>query len=169
MKGFLLKTVFTGIIFLFSQQFLKAQCPFDNFNTGDLTPPGVGMTASTTGGGGDGWSVSVCAGAQYTATTCGTSAFDTHLTVFDAAGNVIGFNDDACGAQSTVTWTSTYTGTAWVFLDRWVSNGNDCSHTGTGQPISVTQNTACAATIPPSTCGSPTAVACGTALTNQTT
>jgi gliding motility-associated-like protein len=169
MKGFLLKTVFTGIIFLFSQQFSKAQCPFDNFNTGDLTPPGVGMTSSTTGGGGDGWSVTVCAGAQYTATTCGTSAFDTHMTVFDAAGNVIGFNDDACGAQSTVTWTSTYTGTAWVFLDRWVSNGNDCSHTGTGQPISVTQNTACAATIPPSNCGSPTAVACGTALTNQTT
>lgn len=169
MKGFLLRASLLGLFFLTIQSIAFSQCSFNNSNNGDLTPPGVGMTASTTGGGGNGWSVSVCAGAQYTTTTCGTSAFDTYLTVFDAAGNVLGFNDDACGSQSTVTWTSTYTGTAWVFLDRWMSNGNNCAHSGTGQPISVTQNTACAATIPPSNCGSPTVVTCGSSYIDHTT
>lgn len=169
MKGFSIKSflIFAGLFFLLNQS--KAQCSFNNFNTGDLTPPGVGLFSETmTAGGGDGYSVTVCAGAQYTATTCFASAFDTYLTVFDAAGNVIGFNDDACGTQSTVTWTSTYSGTAWVFIDRWVNPGNNCAHSGVNQQLRVTQNTGCVTTAP-SNCGSPTVVACGGSYTNQTT
>ncbi len=47
------------------------------------------------------------AGSTYTFETCGDTDFDTQLTIFnDASGAVVGYNDDFCGLQSSVTFVS---------------------------------------------------------------
>jgi gliding motility-associated-like protein len=121
-----------------------AQCPYDNLFFGDLTPPGVGMTATTAvAWGGDAYTVSVCAGAQYTFTTCATpGTYDTELTLYTSTGvTVLGYSDDvggACGNQSTIVWTATFTGVVHLLLDEW-----PCTNGVTNTTIQVTQNTAC--------------------------
>lgn len=64
----------------------------------------------------------VTAGETYTWTTCGDTDFDTQLTLWTGATCGTGFlayNDDACGLQSTITWTATFTGTVNVLVSRY--------------------------------------------------
>ena len=62
-----------------------------------------------------------------TASLCGSS-FDTFLSVIDAFGNIISFNDDAeCGSQSEVSFNATDLGTIYFIVEGW---GNE---TGTYQ------------------------------------
>jgi gliding motility-associated-like protein len=102
----------------------QAQCPYDNTFSGfDLTPatdPGDTMnwcvnvgTYTTT---------NVTAGNYYIFTTCG-SWFDTELTLYtQGGGTVLGYNNDACGQQSTITWQATFTGTVELMLDEFPCN-----------------------------------------------
>jgi hypothetical protein len=54
-----------------------------------------------------------------TASLCGSS-FDTFLSVMDAFGNIISFNDDAnCGAQSEVSFDATNLGTLYFIVEGW--------------------------------------------------
>jgi hypothetical protein len=47
------------------------------------------------------------AGAVYNFQTCGDTDFDTQITVYNAStGAFMAYNDDACGLQSSVTFTS---------------------------------------------------------------
>ena len=47
------------------------------------------------------------AGSTYSFETCGDSDFDTQITIYDnVTGAVVGYNDDFCGLQSKVTFTS---------------------------------------------------------------
>ncbi len=65
---------------------------------------------------------SVTNGETYTWTTCGDPSFDTQLTLFSAGcggGSVLAYNDDACGVQSTITWTATFTGTVTLLVSRY--------------------------------------------------
>jgi hypothetical protein len=68
--------------------------------------------------------VNVVAGNVYTISTCG-STFDTQITLYNnAGGGSIGYNDDDCGLQSTVTWTATFTGQIRVLVDAYPCGTN---------------------------------------------
>jgi hypothetical protein len=54
--------------------------------------------------------VTLAAGATYTFSTCGSTSEDTFLRLKNASGTVVTFNDDACGLQSTMTFTPSVAG-----------------------------------------------------------
>ncbi len=108
------------------------------FTPGSLTPPGVGQTTSTTYGAGQYMLAYVQAGANYTVTTCGTSSFDTQLTVYDdASGTLYGYNDDYCGLQSNTSFTAPFCGYVRVILMQYYCNSSGLSIT-----VHMTMNTA---------------------------
>jgi len=115
----------------------KAQCPADNTFLLDATPPpNTGTSTFTVNciNGGDYVTVDVVAGNTYTFSTCGNTAFDTQITVLNSiSGAVIGYNDDDCGVQSTVTWTATFTGTVDVLVDEF-----NCSNSGLCTDLVIT-------------------------------
>ncbi|MEM5567017.1 HYR domain-containing protein, partial [Psychroserpens sp. AS72] len=82
------------------------QCPDDNIQFDTSTPncTGAPETLTTCIYGGEYRAVNVIAGNTYTFETCGDTNFDTQLTVYGAGGNVLGYNDDFCGLQSSVTF-----------------------------------------------------------------
>lgn len=114
---------------------VKAQCLFDNTFLMDATPPSCpGTSTINCINGGQYITVSVVAGNDYTFTTCGNTAFDTQITVYDNLGlTVLGYNDDDCGSQSTVNWNATYTGTVNVLVDEY-----NCQNTGSCTDLAVT-------------------------------
>jgi len=117
---------------------VNGQCANDNVLTaGDLTPPGVALTTIQTFTSGQYVLATVEAGANYTITTCGNSNFDSQLTVYnDITGAFIAYNDDACGVQSTVSFTPAFCGQVRVLLDLFFCN------TGTSSmDVSMTMNT----------------------------
>jgi len=153
MKLKFLLTSFLGLFVLCSLLLthnLKAQCPYDNSFWADLTPTGVGNTATQgCAFGGEYYTVSVVSGDQYVFSTCGDTAFDTELTLYNATGTtVLGHNDDACGSQSEITWTATFTGTVHLLLDRF-----SCADENTCMTLNVTH-------LPPPT-PPPTNTTCG--------
>lgn len=122
-------------------------CPNDNVVYDvNATPTGVGNTVTV----GNMWAgeyvnVNVCQGASYTFASCGAS-YDTQLSLYTPAGVLLAHNDDGCGLQSSITWTSTLTGAVRLLLDQYVSSGNPCGSNSTTTPVTITQNTACANT-----------------------
>ena len=109
-----------GLTLIAAFNSVQAQCPNDNipFYFWDLSEEGE--EASTTCiFGGEYASLNVIEGASYEVSTCGTS-FDTQVTIYDAnSGAVVGYNDDACGLQSTVNFTSASTGTVNLLVDKY--------------------------------------------------
>jgi hypothetical protein len=64
--------------------------------------------------------VNVVAGNTYTFSTCGGATWDTQITIYNnAGGEWLGFNDDGCGLQSTLTWVATFTGQLRVLVDQY--------------------------------------------------
>jgi hypothetical protein len=49
---------------------------------------------------------------------CGAS-FDTFLSVVDLAGNVIAYNDDDCGSQSALSFSTVGLGTVYFIVEGW--------------------------------------------------
>ncbi|MBE2247464.1 MAG: hypothetical protein IAE67_09420, partial [Candidatus Competibacteraceae bacterium] len=98
----------------------NAQCPFNNTYYTTVTPPCPGTSTATCVFGGEYVTVNVTAGNTYTFSTCGSSTFDSQLTLYNSTGTtVLGYNDDGCGLQSTITWVATYTGTVQILLDQY--------------------------------------------------
>jgi len=107
-----------------------AQCDngFNFYPSSVYNPiPAAWGTASSCNWAGEVIQVSVVDGDAYQFSTCsnygGTSAsYDTQLTLRDAAGTLLAFNDDffSCtGFTSYINWTATYTGTAYVHLNEY--------------------------------------------------
>tara|TARA_R110002020_G_scaffold6723_1_gene28633 strand:- start:605 stop:1831 length:1227 start_codon:yes stop_codon:yes gene_type:complete len=107
-----------------------AQCDngFNFYPSSIYNPiPGAWGTASSCNWAGEVIQVNVISGDAYQFSTCssygGTSAsYDTQLTLRDAAGALLAFNDDffSCtGFTSYINWTATYTGTAYVHLNEY--------------------------------------------------
>ncbi|MFC0604522.1 T9SS type A sorting domain-containing protein [Winogradskyella pulchriflava] len=91
------------------------------------------------------------AGDEVTLATCG-SDFDTTLTVYDAcAGTEVAFNDDSCGLQSEVSFTSDAATTYLIRVEGY--------NTATGNAV---LDVSCASTTPPSndTCDTAIALDC---------
>ena len=116
----------SAALFGLSVQHAVGQCTNNNAITGGaITPPCPGSTSAPCVQGGQYVLVNVVAGNQYTFSTCGGAAWDTQITLFNNAGGVsLGYNDDFCGLQSTVTWTATFTGQLRVLVDQYYCTGN---------------------------------------------
>ncbi|MFT6783665.1 MAG: hypothetical protein ACJA1A_003606, partial [Saprospiraceae bacterium] len=147
---------------------IQAQCPYDNFLFGDLTPAAAGDVVGTTcAWGGDYYTVDVTAGETYIFSTCADlSGTDTQLTLYDAAGiTAFDFDDDGCpNLLSTITWVATFTGTVHILLDEYdCVDGATCvdlsvTWVGTPPPANCTDNDECLTpttiVLPASTSGS---------------
>lgn len=133
------KILFVTVTLIAATGFCFGQCPNNNTFWMDMTPTGVGNTQTTNCiEGGEYVTVDVCTGASYTFQTCATT-WDTQITLYNAGTNTaVGYNDDGCGLQSTITWTASFTGTLNVLVDLW-----NCQNNGACGILSVTQNTAC--------------------------
>lgn len=89
------------------QQSASAQCAYDNTQFGSYAAPttvGVDVELSICFYGGEYAHVTgLVSGNTYRFSTCGNTAFDTQITVYEAGpGAILGYNDDGCGAQSTI-------------------------------------------------------------------
>jgi len=106
---------------LISTDQAMAQCANDNvLVAGNLTPPGPTLSTTVTYASGQYVLAFVEAGANYSITTCGSSSWDTQLTVYnDATGAFIVYNDDWCGLQSNVSFTPAFCGYVRVLLDQY--------------------------------------------------
>ncbi len=120
-------TACLALLLSFTAWQAAAQCGNDNtqFGTSTITcgePPTVLTTCIY---GGEYRLVTVTMGNTYTFSTCGDTDFDTQITLFnDAGGAYLAYNDDGCGAQSTVTWTATFTGSVRVLVDQYNCTSN---------------------------------------------
>ncbi|MBK8227640.1 MAG: T9SS type A sorting domain-containing protein [Flavobacteriales bacterium] len=112
------RTAFAAALLL-SGPAAHSQCPNDNTYWQTTTPTCPGSTvASTCLFGGEYQLINVVAGNTYTFSTCGTTLWDTQITLYNnAGGGSLGFNDDACGLQSSITWVATFTGQLRVLID----------------------------------------------------
>src|SRR5690554_5916608 len=110
---------------------INAQC----MNFGSQYPAAPQTTTSPTLSnvatcfyGGDYGRYNVTNGETYTWTTCGDTDFDTQLSLWNTAHTTsYAYNDDACGLQSTITWTATFTGQVDVLVSKFNCNDeNTC-------------------------------------------
>lgn len=107
--------------FLLSVQAI-AQCPDNNTPYGSINTLAPGQTSTVfCMYGGEFATVNVVANSTYVFSTCGGS-WDSQLTLYSANGTYLAYNDDACGLQSEITWTATFTGQVKVALDRYFCN-----------------------------------------------
>jgi hypothetical protein len=133
--------ILLAICFGFTQS-VYSQCGNNNVYYTDLTPSGVGETAtSNCTNGGEYNTFYACQGAQYTISTCG-SAFNTVVTMYwHVSGDYIYYtNSNNCTSNhETFTWTATETGIVRVLIDR----GNGCNTSSLCAIMSITQVTEC--------------------------
>ncbi|PKP20244.1 MAG: hypothetical protein CVU05_09540, partial [Bacteroidetes bacterium HGW-Bacteroidetes-21] len=154
---------------------IHSQCTNCNSNypSGTLsTTSSTFTTVSTIVYGGEYSYYSVTSGQTYTWQTCGDTDYDTQLTLFQGStcgsGTVLAYNDDGCGAQSTITWTATFTGTVTLLNSLYNCQNNStgttiqwaCTSCGGGTPSNCSGGPACSATSPPANdnCSTPTPI-----------
>ena len=130
MKNILHK-LFSCFATLIIAQTAFAQCPNNNYQYGTSNAPstvGALTTFSTCMYGGEYRLVNnMQAGSQYSLETCGDYSFDTQLTIYDAStGAFIAYNDDFCGLQSKVTFTSNGNPIRAVIDRYYCSNQSSC-------------------------------------------
>ncbi len=74
----------------------------------------------------------------YTFATCGSANYDTYMTLLNnSGGTLLAFNNDACGTQSSITWTATFTGQVRVLLDQ----SSTCNSTTNCIAVNISCNT----------------------------
>ena len=139
---------FLVTVFLLSFRVGVSQCT--NFGTQwptttqSTTSPSL-VSISTCMFGGDYTECNVVLGTTYTWSTCSSTGFDTQLSLYNTIHTVsYAYNDDACGLQSVITWTATFTGLVHVLLSEYncISNGEcqglDWSASPPAAPITIT-------------------------------
>ena len=125
----------TILLILAHSTFLFGQCADDNTQIagGAITPNCPGTTTVPCVQAGQYALINVVAGSQYTFSTC-AATFDTQITLYNNTGGAsLGYNDDACGLQSTLTWTATFTGQLRVLIDQFF-----CGSNATCSPLEIT-------------------------------
>ena len=117
--------------FLFFSGQMNAQCPNNNTQYGSSSAPTVvGATVVLSYcmyGGEYRYVYNMQSGSVYSFETCGDSDFDTQISVYDAVtGASVAYNDDYCGLQSKVQFTSNGNPVR-VLIDRYYcSNQSSC-------------------------------------------
>ena len=117
--------------FLFGFQVNYAQCPNTNTQFGTSNAPtavGTLTTLSTCMYGGEYRLVNgLQAGSIYSFETCGDTDFDTQITVYDNTnGSLVAYNDDFCGLQSKVQFTSNGNSVRVLINRYFCTNQNSC-------------------------------------------
>jgi hypothetical protein len=106
----------------------------------NATPTGPGNTV-TVGCiyAGEYVNVNVCAGANYTFSSC-AATYDTQLSLYSSAGDYLAYDDDYCGtnAGSAIFWTAPFSGTVRLLVDQF-----QCTSNSTCTSVTITQNTSC--------------------------
>ena len=121
----------SGLIALLvgSSGFLAAQCTNNNVLTGSaVTPPCPGTTTVPCVQGGQYALVNVIAAISTPSAPVvpPSTRADHHLQ--QCRGPWLGYNDDACGLQSTLVWTATFTGQLRVLVDQYnCANNTTCA------------------------------------------
>lgn len=105
------------IVLVFTELFVYGQCPDNNNYYTTVFPDCPGIQNVSCVFGGEYILVEVTAGNQYIFSTCGDNQFDSQLTLLDDVGGVLDYNDDACGLQSSIAWTATYSGFVQLLVD----------------------------------------------------
>ncbi len=125
-----------------AMQRARGQCPDNNSQVGGtITPACPGTYApSPCVKGGEYVRVAVTTGNTYTFSTCGESDYNTTITLYTTGSTFIANSYDACGNQSSVTWTAPWTGQVKVLLDR----NNNCKNSNLCTPLTIS----CANTAP---------------------
>ena len=83
--------------------------------TGDTS---IGATDSGSNASADVWYFYNGAAGDITVSLCTNTTFDSYLRIFDSCGGTqLTFNDDGCGAQSTVTFTADGTSTYYIMVE----------------------------------------------------
>ncbi|MCF8444889.1 MAG: Ig-like domain-containing protein, partial [Crocinitomicaceae bacterium] len=156
-----------SIQFLFLSNQIYTQCAWYNTNTActSAAPITVGTTINCTppsnNAGRRNFVVNnMVAGCTYRISNCG-SGFDTQLTVRNAAGTVVAYNDDfgpACTGSSSasIDFVCPANGTYWIQLNRW-----NCNTTTNQQSGNIAVTLMNCATPPINPCNSITAITCG--------
>jgi hypothetical protein len=140
-------------------------CIFDGnqSSAGTLTPT-TGYQTQTNVSSGNYFTINALCGSTYNFTFCsngGSAAWDTQITVLNAAGNTqLAYNDDACGLQSNISYTATSTGTIQVLISQYSCN-NLGGSTGATLAYNVTGSVSSAFNLAVS-CGGGTATVTGT-------
>lgn len=164
MRKYLLHILLVWLGFLMIPE-SHAQCANDNISIGTLSPTGAGYSQSVIILGGYSVVVNVCAGASYVFSTCGDTSFDSQITVYNQSnGAQVGYSDDACGLQSSVSWTSNFNGSVSVVVDQFY-----CSGSAAYINLTIQQTSACSSTSTANDlCPNATPIACGQTLTGST-
>lgn len=124
-----------SLSFLLPVMTALAQCANNNtlIAGGAISPPCPGTTTVPCVQGGQYALVNVTAGNIYTFSTCSSTAFDSQITLYNNTGGAsLGYNDDGCGLQSTVTWTAGFTGQLRVLVDRY-----NCANNAICIPLTI--------------------------------
>ncbi len=125
---------------------LAAQCANNNLLYTTVTPTCPGSSTVPCVYGGEYVLVNVVSGNTYTFSTCGNALWDTQITLYNnLGGGSLGFNDDGCGLQSTITWVATFTGQLRVLVDQFPCISNS---------LCANLVIACGGGPPPVVCGS---------------
>ena len=134
-KVAILSSILTLFLVFFNSN-AKAQCTNCNSNYPGGTFSTTSAAWSTVGTyiyGGEYAYYNVSVGSTYVWTTCGLANYDTQLTLRQGSncyGTYLAYSDDACGVQSEITWTATFTGTVTVLLSQY-----NCSNNSTNTRI----------------------------------
>ncbi len=113
-----------------------AQCSFNGFFHSALSLDGGQTTTAACVQGGEFVSVPVVSGETYQLSTCNSSSGgDSQLTLYnsDNTSAPIGYNDDDCGAFSTVAYVATFTGTLYTQV-----NEHNCTTSTTCYTLDAT-------------------------------
>jgi hypothetical protein len=125
------------------QQLASAQCAYDNTQFGTYLAPttvGTDVVLSTCFYGGEyAYVTGLVAGNTYRFSTCGDTDFDTQITVYESGpGAVLGYNDDGCGAQSTIDFVyAGGTGNVDVLIDQYPCTSNTLCMTLNAQLVAL--------------------------------
>ena len=135
-----------------------AQCGLSGFSAGGVGSPPCGSFSSEVSAGSNTYVTFTCVnGASYTVSTCGTSSgalYDSQITGYNSGTNAQVFYNDDSGSDCNIsfgpastTWTSTFSGTVKVMVNKWNCLGHQA---GLSALLKVRQNspTISAATTP---------------------
>ena len=136
----------TGAFFLSSSRPVRDDVAGSTATTASLTV-GAGPVRSALNAAGDRdwYAVTLTAGETYNFTTSATGGAadpDTTLTLRDASGNVLAFNDDSSGTYSAVRFTATSSGTYYVDVGSYVDSeaGNYQLTASVAEPLTAFTN-----------------------------
>jgi hypothetical protein len=112
------------LLHLFLVESLHAQYCNTAMTNEAITPTTTNQFSAIYSSGRRAFNFAATAGCIYEFSTCGLSSSDTYLRLYSTGtgGTVLAQNDDACSAQSTITWTCPANGTYSVLLTRYTSS-----------------------------------------------